>query len=385
MELIPYPKILVILMDECPDLEEIIDIFRVFNFMDTEAWIFPLEIEYGRINFSSQAEFSRAILKRKAVEIKKEEKDVISELSVSQEKSKSLDKNNIKKKRIIKEKEEHSSSDNDSDFKKNNNENKREVSLDNNIGYDIVKKRKLRSKKKEIHEIVNEDGQSCIQLSSDSDSSDEIVIPAEFRKNNNENIPKEKQLDPKVTKERNEIERKKKFDMYNDPNNNTNVRNHESPDFGFELLNLIPGNENDNKPKKRSFSEDKNNLSKKREKVKPVILHEEKIDKKNNSFMIKPFNSEEACEKEIEEKGSYNFKPKGKIFIEEEDDSPSEDDNFLNKPAVLQTILSTFTSSKTEMFNNNSNKLNLLPIFMILLLILILIIWRLFKQRLRLY
>jgi hypothetical protein len=102
MELIPYPKVLVILMDETPDLEEIIDIFRIFNFMDTEAWIFPIEIEYGRINFSSQAEFSRAILKRKATEIKKEETDVISELSVSQEKSKSLDKNNIKKKRIIK-------------------------------------------------------------------------------------------------------------------------------------------------------------------------------------------------------------------------------------------------------------------------------------------
>jgi hypothetical protein len=129
MELIPYPKILVILMDEIPDLEEIIDIFRVFNFMDTEAWIFPLEIEYGRINFSSQAEFSRAILKKKAIEIKKEDKD-ISELSVSQEKSKSLDRNNNKKKkRTIKEKEEYSSSDHDLDFKKNNNENKREVNL----------------------------------------------------------------------------------------------------------------------------------------------------------------------------------------------------------------------------------------------------------------
>jgi hypothetical protein len=177
MELIPYPKILIILMDDVPDLEEILDIFRIFNFMDTEAWIFPLEIQYGKINFSSQADFSRAILKKKADEIKKEETSVISELSISQEKSKSLDKNNTKNKRTIKEKEEYSSSDNDSDFKKNNNEKKQEVNLENNIGYDIVKKRKLRSRKKEIHEIVNEDGQSCIQLSSDSDSTDEMVVP----------------------------------------------------------------------------------------------------------------------------------------------------------------------------------------------------------------
>jgi hypothetical protein len=209
-------------------------------------------------------------------------------------------------------------------------------------------------------------------------------MPVEFRNNKKEKTTKEKHLDPRIVKERNEKERKEFFEMINDPNNNTNVKQ-EDPAFGFELLNLIPGNENDNRPRKRSFSEEKSKSTIKKEKVKPVILHEVKTDKKNNSFMIKPFNSEETCEKEIEEKGHYNFKPKSKVFIEEEDDSPSEDDNFINKPAVFHTVLNTFTSSKTEMINTNSNRFNLSPVFMILLLILILIIWRLFKQSLRLY
>jgi hypothetical protein len=324
--------------------------------MDTEAWLFPLEIQYGKINFSSQADLSRAILKKKAEEIKKEEKDIISELSISQEKSKSFDKNNKKKKKVNKVKEEYSSSDNDLDFEINN-EKKREEISENNIGYDIVKKRKLRSRKNEIHEEVDVNGQSIIHLSSDSDSSGEVVIPAEFRNIKKEKVSKEKHLDPRIVKERNEKERKEFFDMINNPNNNTNNNNNikqEDPVFGFELLNIIPSNENDNRPTKRSFSEEKSKSNIKKEKVKPVILHEVKSDKKNNSFMIKPFNQEEECEEEIEEKGSYNFKPRNKVFIEEEDDSPSEDDNFINKPAVFHTVLNTFTSSKMEMIDNNN-------------------------------
>jgi hypothetical protein len=319
MELIPYPKITVILMDDEPDLDEILDIFRIFNFMDTEAWLFPLEIQYGKINFASQADLNRVIMEKKAKEIKEEEKDIISELSISQEKSKSLNKNNKKKKKVSKEKEEYSSSSSDLDFEINN-EKKREDNLENNIGYDIVKKRKLRSRKKEVHEEVDVNGQSIIHLSSDSES-EEVVIPAEFRNNKKEKVSKEKHLDPRIVKERNEKERKEFFDMLNNPNNNTNNNNNnlkqEDPAFGFELLNIIPGNENDNRPKKRSFSEEKSKSSIKKEKLKPIILQDVKTDKKNNSFMVRPFNQEEECEKEIEQEGSYNFKPKNKIFIEE--------------------------------------------------------------------
>jgi hypothetical protein len=63
------------------DLKEIIDIFRIFQFIDVEAWIFPLEIAFEDIDFMSQAEKKLYLLKEKAKEIKVEETKIIPRIN----------------------------------------------------------------------------------------------------------------------------------------------------------------------------------------------------------------------------------------------------------------------------------------------------------------
>jgi hypothetical protein len=74
---VPFPKVLIITLHDSPDLEEVIDIFRIFQFMDVEAWIFPLEIEFKDINFMNQADKKLYLLKEKTKEIKVEESEII--------------------------------------------------------------------------------------------------------------------------------------------------------------------------------------------------------------------------------------------------------------------------------------------------------------------
>jgi hypothetical protein len=42
---IPFPKVIIIAFHASPDLEEVIDIFRIFQFIYVKAWNFPLELE----------------------------------------------------------------------------------------------------------------------------------------------------------------------------------------------------------------------------------------------------------------------------------------------------------------------------------------------------